>query len=57
VTVSYGREIGVEERLVELIWQRYDETRGSAVAMNCDGCIYRAPLPGYEAKVGAPPFG
>lgn len=57
VAVSYGREIGVAGGLVDLVWRRYDETRGSPVAMNCDGCIYRAPLPGYEAKVGAPPFG
>lgn len=56
-TVCFGDEFGVDDRLVALVWERYDEAVNGDVAMNCDCCIYRTPLPGYEARVGAPPFG
>jgi cobalt/nickel transport system ATP-binding protein len=46
-----------DPRIVELVWERYDEARAGNAVMNCDGCLYRAPLPGYEDRVGAPPFG
>jgi cobalt/nickel transport system ATP-binding protein len=57
VTLSFGRELGVDHRLVTLCWERYDEALAGGVVMNCDCCTYRAPLPGYEHQVGAPPFG
>jgi sirohydrochlorin cobaltochelatase len=57
VTLAFGTELGVDDRLVELVWERYDEAVGGGTVMNCDGCVYRAPLPGYEDRVGAPPFG
>lgn len=34
-----------------------DWAAGGPVHVNCDGCLYRAPLPGYEHRVAAPPFG
>ena len=52
-----GAQMGVDPRLVALAWHRYDEAAGGVVHMNCDGCLYRAPLPGYEHRVGAAPFG
>lgn len=52
-----GMQMGMDPRLVALAWHRYDEAAGGSAHMNCDGCIYRAPLPGYEHRVGAPPFG
>jgi precorrin isomerase/sirohydrochlorin ferrochelatase len=52
--VSVGQHIGVDERVVELVWSRYDEVLHGPVSMNCDGCLYRTPLPGYEHKVQVP---
>jgi sirohydrochlorin cobaltochelatase len=53
--VAVGSHMGIDERLVELAWSRYDEALGAPVAMNCDGCLYRVPLPGYEHRVGTRP--
>jgi sirohydrochlorin cobaltochelatase len=47
--------MGIDQRLVELVWTRYDEALGAHVTMNCDGCLYRTPLPGYEDRVGTGP--
>jgi sirohydrochlorin cobaltochelatase len=47
--------MGIDDRLIELTWSRYDEALGAPVAMNCDGCLYRVPLPGYEHRVGTRP--
>ena len=51
--VAVGAHMGVDQRLVDLAWIRYDESLGAPVNMNCDGCLYRAALPGYEARAGA----
>lgn len=52
--VVTGRHMGVDPRLVSLAWHRVDEARGGPVHMNCDGCLHRTPIPGYEHRVGAP---
>ncbi len=52
--VALGAHIGIDERIVELAWSRYDEALGAPVLMNCDGCLYRTPLPGYEDRAGRP---
>jgi precorrin isomerase/sirohydrochlorin ferrochelatase len=54
VTVSLGAHIGVDERVVALVWSRYDEARGFDVTMNCDACLYRVALPGYEQRASVP---
>jgi sirohydrochlorin ferrochelatase len=54
VEVTVGGHIGVDERVVALAWSRYDEARGVDVTMNCDACLYRVALPGYERRVGTP---
>lgn len=56
VEVAVGPHMGVDDRLVELAWARYDEALGAPVHMNCDGCLYRVALPGYEhrAATGRP---
>src|SRR5579875_47969 len=53
-TVACARQIGVDQRIVDLVWSRYDQLLGGTVVMNCDGCLYRTPLPGYSHRVGAP---
>jgi sirohydrochlorin ferrochelatase len=52
--VAVGAHMGIDLRLVELAWSRYDEALGAPVSMNCDGCLYRTPLPGYEHRVFTP---
>ncbi len=53
--VVTGGHMGVDARLVALAWQRYDEVRRGMAHMNCDGCLYRTPLPGYAHRVGTRP--
>ena len=52
--VVCGRQMGIDARLVGLTWARYDELAHGEVSMNCDGCLYRTPLPGYANRVGMP---
>jgi sirohydrochlorin cobaltochelatase len=54
MTVTISPELGADPRIVDLVIERYDEARRGEARMNCDLCIYRAPLPGYESRVGAP---
>jgi cobalt/nickel transport system ATP-binding protein len=54
VSVVVGPELGPDVRIADLVLERYEEARRGEARMNCDCCIYRAPLPGYESRVGAP---
>ncbi len=49
-TVNVASELWPDSRLVELAWLRYDEALDGNAIMNCDCCIYRYPLPGYEDR-------
>jgi sirohydrochlorin cobaltochelatase len=46
--------LGATEELAELVLERYRETQQGDLRMNCDTCVYRIAMPGFEAKVGAP---
>lgn len=46
--------IGPEPELADLVMERYRETLGGDLRMNCDSCVYRVRLPGFEDKVGRP---
>ncbi len=47
--------IGADPRIVPLIRQRYDDAlAGGAPVYTCDTCVYRAPFPGLEDRVGQP---
>jgi sirohydrochlorin cobaltochelatase len=47
--------IGPDPRLVPLVRQRYHEAlAGAAPVYTCDTCVYRAPFPGLEDRVGQP---
>jgi sirohydrochlorin cobaltochelatase len=53
--VSVADVIGDCDELADLVIERYLEAdgRGGAPAgMNCDACVYRIALPGFEARVG-----
>ncbi|MEU9387255.1 sirohydrochlorin chelatase [Streptomyces sp. NPDC048279] len=46
--------IGPEPELLDLVMERYREAAADEVRMNCDSCVYRIALPGFEDKVGLP---
>jgi sirohydrochlorin cobaltochelatase len=46
--------IGAEPELVDLVVERYEEAVRGDVRTNCDACVYRIALPGFEDKVGLP---
>ncbi|MFD3587184.1 sirohydrochlorin chelatase [Streptomyces sp. NPDC058683] len=46
--------IGPEPELLDLVMERYREATADEVRMNCDSCVYRIALPGFEDKVGLP---
>jgi len=53
VDVRVTTEIGGDERVAALVMERYAEALAGDIRMNCDACIYRVALPGFEARVGA----
>ncbi|MDO0928308.1 sirohydrochlorin chelatase [Streptomyces sp. TG1A-8] len=46
--------VGPEPELLDLVMERYEEAVGGDLRMNCDSCVYRIALPGFEDKVGLP---
>ena len=45
--------LGIDDRIVRLVLERHREAVEGDVRMSCDTCIYRAPLVGFEDRVGA----
>jgi sirohydrochlorin cobaltochelatase len=54
VVVSYAGYFGPHEKVAGLLSERYREAIGGDIRMNCDVCVHRVALPGFEEKVGAP---
>lgn len=54
VEVRCAEVIGPEAELAELVMERYREAVGGDLRMNCDSCVYRVPMPGFEDRVGLP---
>jgi cobalt/nickel transport system ATP-binding protein len=54
LAVTVGPELGADPRIADLVLERYEEARRGEARMNCDCCVYRVALPGYESKVAAP---
>ncbi|SFF16949.1 sirohydrochlorin cobaltochelatase [Actinacidiphila alni] len=52
--VRNAEVIGPEPELAELVLERYRETVEGDLRMNCDTCVYRVKLPGFEDRVGRP---
>ncbi len=46
--------LGDCDEIAQLVIQRYGEALTGDIRMNCDMCMYRAALPGFEHRVGAP---
>jgi sirohydrochlorin cobaltochelatase len=45
--------LGDGDVLTDLVLERYAEAVAGAVAVNCDACVYRIAMPGFEDRVGA----
>jgi sirohydrochlorin cobaltochelatase len=54
VEVRYAGYLGPHGRVADLVLERYGEAVGGDIRMNCDVCVHRVALPGFEAQVGAP---
>ncbi|MDQ4043789.1 MAG: sirohydrochlorin chelatase [Actinomycetota bacterium] len=52
--VRYAGYFGPDVRVADLVLERYREAYSGDIRMNCDVCIHRVALPGFEEKVGAP---
>lgn len=54
VEVRYAGYFGPDPRVADLVLERYAEAVEGDIRMNCDVCVHRVALPGFEEKVGAP---
>jgi sirohydrochlorin cobaltochelatase len=54
VEVRYAGYFGPHPSVADLILARYREAATGDTRMNCDVCVHRVALPGFEEKVGAP---
>jgi sirohydrochlorin cobaltochelatase len=54
VSVLYAGYFGPHARIADLVVRRYREAIDGDIRMNCDVCVHRVALPGFEEKVGAP---
>jgi cobalt/nickel transport system ATP-binding protein len=54
VEVRHGPYLGADERIARLVLERHAESLAGGAHMNCDLCVYRVALPGYEDRVGQP---
>jgi sirohydrochlorin cobaltochelatase len=45
--------IGDCDALADLVLERYAEAARGPIAANCDACVYRIAMPGFEHRVGA----
>ena len=52
--VRYAGYFGPDERIADLVFERYEEALAGDIRMHCDVCVHRVALPGFEEKVGAP---
>jgi sirohydrochlorin cobaltochelatase len=54
IDVLVSDVIGDCDELAGLVWERYTEAVSGSFRINCDMCIYRIALPGFEHRVGEP---
>ena len=52
--VRYAGYFGPDARVADLVLARYREACSGDIRMNCDVCVHRVALPGFEDRVGAP---
>ena len=54
ISLRLAKEMGPDQRIVDLLTQRIEEAGSPVPVMNCDMCIYRTEIPGHQHKVGQP---
>ena len=54
VELRYAGYFGPDELVADLVVERYTEAVEGDIRMNCDVCVHRVALPGFEEKVDAP---
>lgn len=54
VEVLYAGYFGPEPEIADLLVERYREAVAGDIRMNCDVCVHRVALPGFETQVGKP---
>jgi sirohydrochlorin cobaltochelatase len=54
VDVRTAGLLGPTDALAQVVLERWHELGHGDLRMNCDACVYRIALPGFEHKVGAP---
>ena len=47
--------LGDCDEIAALVYERYHEALTGDIRMNCDMCVYRIAMPGFEHRVGEPP--
>lgn len=52
--VAMAGVLGDCDELAALVLERYREALSGDIRMNCDMCVYRIALPGFEHRVGEP---
>ncbi|HEY9474869.1 MAG TPA: sirohydrochlorin chelatase [Mycobacteriales bacterium] len=52
--VAVTEPLADTDEVASLVLERYAEAAAGPVPANCDTCVYRAPWPGHEHRVGAP---
>ena len=46
--------LGDCDEIAALVYERYREALSGDIRMNCDMCVYRTAMPGFEHRVGEP---
>jgi sirohydrochlorin cobaltochelatase len=52
--IRYTDVLGDCDEIAALVYERYHEALAGDIRMNCDVCVYRIAMPGFEHRVGEP---
>jgi sirohydrochlorin cobaltochelatase len=52
--IAVADVLGDCDEIAALVLERYREALSGDIRMNCDMCVYRVAMPGFEHRVGAP---
>jgi len=52
--IAVADVLGDCDEIAALVYERYHEALAGDIRMNCDVCVYRIAMPGFEHRVGAP---
>jgi len=52
--IRYTDVLGDCDEIAALVYERYHEALSGDTRMNCDVCVYRIAMPGFEHRVGEP---